>query len=65
VFWVVAAVAVAEVLKNIIYEPIVLGGAVKLHPLVVVIGIVGGGILFDLAGVLWRYRPSPSSKSPS
>jgi len=52
VFWVVAAVAVAEVLKNIFYEPIVLGGAVKLHPLVVVIGIVGGGILFDLAGVL-------------
>lgn len=52
VFWVVAAVAVAEVLKNIFYEPVVLGGAVKLHPLVVVIGIVGGGILFDLAGVL-------------
>jgi predicted PurR-regulated permease PerM len=51
VFWVVAAVAVAEVLKNF-YEPVVLGGAVKLHPLVVVIGIVGGGILFDLAGVL-------------
>ena len=52
VFWVVAAVAVAEVLKNIFFEPVVLGGAVKLHPLVVVIGIVGGGILFDLAGVL-------------
>ena len=52
VFWVVAAVGVAEVLKNIFFEPVVLGGAVKLHPLVVVIGIVGGGILFDLAGVL-------------
>ena len=52
VFWVVAAVGGAELLKNIFYEPIVLGGAVKLHPLVVVIGIVGGGILFDLAGVL-------------
>ena len=52
VFWVVAAVAAAEVLKNIFFEPVVLGGAVKLHPLVVVIGIVGGGILFDLAGVL-------------
>jgi len=52
VFWVVAAVAVAEVLKNIFFEPVVLGGAVKLHPLVVVIGIMGGGILFDLAGVL-------------
>lgn len=52
VFWVVAAVVAAEILKNIFFEPVVLGGAVKLHPLVVVIGIVGGGILFDLAGVL-------------
>ena len=52
VFWVIAAVGVAELLKNIFYEPFVLGGAVKLHPLVVVIGIVGGGILFDFAGVL-------------
>ncbi len=50
--WVIAAVAVAELLKNIFYEPFVLGGAVKLHPLVVVIGVVGGGILFDFAGVL-------------
>jgi predicted PurR-regulated permease PerM len=51
-FWVIVAVGVAELLKNIFYEPFVLGGAVKLHPLVVVIGIVGGGILFDFAGVL-------------
>jgi predicted PurR-regulated permease PerM len=51
-FWVIAAVGVAELLKNIFYEPLVLGGAVKLHPLVVVIGAVGGGILFDVAGVL-------------
>jgi predicted PurR-regulated permease PerM len=50
--WVIAAVGLAELLKNFIYEPLVLGGAVKLHPLVVVIGVVGGGILFDLAGVL-------------
>lgn len=50
--WVIAAVGLAELLKNIFYEPLVLGGAVKLHPLVVVIGVVGGGILFGLAGVL-------------
>jgi len=50
--WVIAAVGLAEVLKNVIYEPLVLGGAVKLHPLAVVIGIVGGGILFDVPGVL-------------
>ncbi len=50
--WVIAAVGLAELLKNVFYEPLVLGGAVKLHPLAVIIGVVGGGILFDLAGVL-------------
>ncbi len=50
--WVIAAVGLAELLKNVFYEPLVLGGAVKLHPLVVVIGVVGSGIMFDLAGVL-------------
>jgi predicted PurR-regulated permease PerM len=50
--WIIAAVGLAELLKNVFYEPLVLGGAVNLHPLVVVIGVVGGGILFDLAGVL-------------
>jgi hypothetical protein len=50
--WMIAAVGLAELLKNVFYEPLILGGAVKLHPLVVVIGVVGGGILFDLAGVL-------------
>jgi predicted PurR-regulated permease PerM len=49
--WVVVAVVVAELLKNIVYEPIVLGGAVHLHPVVVVIGVVGGGILFGPAGM--------------
>ena len=51
VIWVIAAVGLAEVLKDVIYDPVVLGGAVKLHPLVVVIGVVGGGMLFDIAGV--------------
>lgn len=49
--WVVAAVALAELLKNAVYEPFVLGGAVKLHPLVVVIGVVGGATLFGAAGM--------------
>jgi hypothetical protein len=53
VFWVIGAVGVAELLKNVLYEPLILGGAVKLHPLVVVIGILAGGILFDFAGVLF------------
>ncbi len=50
--WIIAAVGLAELLKNVFYEPLVLGGAVKLHPLGVVIGVVGGGILFDVPGVL-------------
>ena len=49
--WVVGAVVLAELLKNVLYEPIVLGGSVKLHPLVVVIGIVGGATLFGPAGM--------------
>ncbi len=52
VIWVIVAVALAEVLKNVVYEPVVLGGAVNLHPLVVVIGVLGGAILFGLVGML-------------
>ena len=50
--WVVGGVLLAEVLKNVVFEPFVLGGAAQLHPLVVVIGVLGGGILFGLAGLL-------------
>jgi predicted PurR-regulated permease PerM len=50
--WVVAAVVLAELLKNAVYEPFVLGGAVELHPLVIVIGVVGGATLFGAAGML-------------
>jgi predicted PurR-regulated permease PerM len=44
-------VALAELLKNVVYEPIVLGGAVKLHPLVVVVSVLGGATLFGPAGM--------------
>jgi len=44
-------VVLAELLKNVFYEPIVLGGAVELHPLAVVTGIVGGAMLFGPAGM--------------
>ena len=50
--WVVVAVCLAELLKNVLFEPIVLGGAVKLHPLVIVIGVLGGATLFGPAGML-------------
>jgi predicted PurR-regulated permease PerM len=51
VIWVVIAVGLAELLKNVLYEPIVLGGAVSLHPLVIVGGVVGGATLFGPAGM--------------
>lgn len=50
--WVMVAVVLAELLKNVVYEPVVLGGAAKLHPLVVVIGVLGGAILFGPVGML-------------
>jgi predicted PurR-regulated permease PerM len=49
--WVVAAVVLAEILKNVLYEPIVLGGAVQLHPLAIVMGVIGGAMLFGPAGM--------------
>ena len=51
VIWVVVAVALAELLKNVLYEPVILGGAVSLHPLVVVGGVIGGATLFGPAGM--------------
>jgi predicted PurR-regulated permease PerM len=50
--WVVVAVVLAELLKNVVYEPVVLGGVVKLHPFVVVLGGLGGAILFGPVGML-------------
>jgi predicted PurR-regulated permease PerM len=50
--WVIVAVVLAELLDNVVFEPVVLGSVVKLHPLVVVIGVVGGAILFGTVGLL-------------
>ena len=50
--WVIVAVVLAELLKNVVFEPVVLGSVVKLHPLVVVIGVVAGAILFGTVGML-------------
>ncbi|MBN1495522.1 MAG: AI-2E family transporter [Spirochaetes bacterium] len=39
-------------LDNGFYQPVVLGSAVKLHPLAVFIGIMGGSMLFGFAGLI-------------
>ena len=52
VLWMVAGVAMIELLKNLVFEPLVLGSTTSIHPLVVLIGVLGGGILFGLVGLL-------------
>ena len=52
VLWMVAGVAMIELLKNLVFEPLVLGSTTRIHPLVVLIGVLGGGILFGLVGLL-------------
>jgi predicted PurR-regulated permease PerM len=39
-------------LDNFVFQPFVLGGAVDLHPLVIILGLMGASMLFGVAGVL-------------
>jgi predicted PurR-regulated permease PerM len=48
----VTGVLLIEILKKVVVEPLVLGGAASLHPLIVVIGVLGGEIPFGLPGLL-------------
>lgn len=41
-----------HLLDNMVFQPIVLGGAVNLHPLVIIIGLIAGSMLFGAAGVV-------------
>ncbi|MDZ4677374.1 MAG: AI-2E family transporter [Oligoflexia bacterium] len=45
-------IGIVLVLDNIVFQPIVLGGAVNLHPLVVILGIMAASMLFGMTGVL-------------
>jgi predicted PurR-regulated permease PerM len=51
--WVVGAVLLVRALDDTLFVPVVLGGAVHLHPMVMVLGVVGGSILFGVAGTLF------------
>lgn len=53
VLMVVILVAIVQLLDNAIYNPVVLGKAVNLHPLIVIVGVAGGSILFGFAGMLF------------
>lgn len=49
---VIVAVVLADLMKNAVYDPLVLGGAIRLHPLVIIIGFAGGTLMFGLVGAI-------------
>ncbi len=51
--YVVILVVVAHVLDDVLFQPFVLGSAVDIHPLVVIIAILGGSLIGGLWGMLF------------
>jgi predicted PurR-regulated permease PerM len=51
-FYVLILIGIAHLLDNVIYSPVVLGSAVNLHPLVVMIAIIGGSMMMGVWGTL-------------
>jgi predicted PurR-regulated permease PerM len=51
--YVVILVAMTHALDDVFFQPFVLGSAVNIHPLVVVIAILGGSLIMGLWGMLF------------
>ncbi len=51
--YVLILVGITHVFDNIVFQPFVLGSAVNIHPLVVVIAILGGSLIMGLWGMLF------------
>jgi predicted PurR-regulated permease PerM len=51
--YVVILVVIAHVLDDVVFQPLVLGSAVNVHPLVVIIAIIGGSLIMGLWGMLF------------
>lgn len=51
--YVLILVVITHVLDDVVFQPFVLGGAVNIHPLVVVIAIIGGSLIMGLWGMLF------------
>ncbi len=47
----IVVVFIAQLLDNTVFQPYVLGRAVNLHPLVIILGVMGGGIAFGFWGM--------------
>ena len=41
------------VLDDVVFQPFVLGSAVSIHPLVVIVAIIGGSLVMGLWGMLF------------
>src|SRR5262245_11346376 len=51
--YVVILVVITHVVDDVVFQPFVLGSAVNVHPLVVVIAIIGGSLIMGLWGMLF------------
>jgi predicted PurR-regulated permease PerM len=51
--YVLILVVITHVLDDVVFQPFVLGSAVNVHPLVVVIAIIGGSLIMGLWGMLF------------
>src|SRR5436309_13410253 len=49
----VILIIITHVLDDLVFQPFLLGSAVKVHPLVVVIAIIGGSLIMGLWGMLF------------
>lgn len=59
----ILGVAMIELLKNLLLEPLLLGSTTKLHPLVVLFAVLGGSILFGVVGLLLALATVTISKA--
>ena len=51
--YVLILVGITKVLDDVVFQPFVLGSAVNIHPLVVVVAIIGGSLIMGLWGMLF------------
>jgi predicted PurR-regulated permease PerM len=51
--YVLILVIITHVLDDVVFQPFVLGSAVNVHPLVVIIAIIGGSLIMGLWGILF------------
>ncbi|HZR06664.1 MAG TPA: AI-2E family transporter, partial [Candidatus Udaeobacter sp.] len=53
VWYVLILVVITHVLDDVVFQPFVLGSAANVHPLVVIIAIIGGALIMGLWGMLF------------